>query len=534
VNLLEMFLAGAAKDPAKVASTDEGVELTYGTIVKFAKGVASILANATDKEAVGIFLPTSNAFIVTYVATLMAGKAILPFNLLLSPEDLLYVAKDSGIDTIVTSRKVLDVLGRKDDVLKAAPNIIYLEDLAGTKLKKVRVVMKGLFFRPKIVGEDELGMLLYTSGTIGRPKGVRLSHRNVGFDIEACLKVIEGVDENTVMVQLLPLFHTFALTATLGVPTYVGGSMVPVKRFSPEPVLDAIEKHRITHLVAIPSMFRVLNRSQTIKPRDTKSLKVAISGGEPLPAEVRDKFEEIFGLPITEGYGLTETSPVVSVNPLGRNKPGSVGPPLPGVEVAIRDGEGKELPRGSVGEICVKGPIVMMGYQNRPADTSVVLGPDGWLATGDMGRIDDDGYIWITGRKKEMMIVGGENVFPAEIEDVLCRHPYVADVGVIGVKDERRGEVPKAFVVLSDEGKAKGLAPAEMEMELKRFCHGKLPLFKIPRHIVFKDELPKAPTGKVLRRKLREEEETLVGDATKIEDGGKSAEGGCSKAAEAG
>jgi acyl-CoA synthetase (AMP-forming)/AMP-acid ligase II len=242
-------------------------------------------------------------------------------------------------------------------------------------------------------------MLLYTSGTVGRPKGVRLSHRNVAFDIEACLKVIEGVDSSLVMAQLLPLFHTFALTATLGVPTCVGGSMVAVKRFSPEPVLDAIEKYGVTHLIAIPSMYRVLNRSQTLKPRDTKSLRVAVSGGEPLAAEVRDRFREIFGLPITEGYGLTETSPVVSVNPLGKNKPGSVGPPLPGIEVAIRTDEGKDLPTGEVGEICVKGPTVMMGYQNRPADTSVVLAADGWLSTGDMGRVDEDGYIWITGRK---------------------------------------------------------------------------------------------------------------------------------------
>jgi len=247
-------------------------------------------------------------------------------------------------------------------------------------------------------------------------------------------------------------------------------------------------------------MYRVLNRSQGQKARDASSLACAISGGEPLPAEVRDRFKELFGLELLEGYGLTEASPVVSVNPSGASRPGTVGPPIPGVEVRVIGEDGAELARGQTGEICVRGPIVMKGYHNRPEETAEILDPDGWLRTGDMGRLDEEGYICITGRKKEMMIVGGENVYPAEIEDVLSRHPAVADVGVIGVKDERRGEAPKAFVVLAEGAKA-------TEGELQAFCREKLPTYKVPRSIAFRDELPKAPTGKVLRRMLREEGE---------------------------
>lgn len=496
MNLLELFLKGASYDETKTAIIDDGYELSYRNLLRASSGLASVLNGLTDRPVVGIFLPTCKEFVISYMAVLMTGKATLPFNILLPGGELDFVAKDAGIDVVITSKRFLEIMGREDAMRRAVPNVLCLEDVAGTRWKKLKLIARGAFFRPRIVSDGELATLLYTSGTTGCPKGVCLTHRNIVWDIESSVKVA-GYTSDDVAVQVLPLFHTFALTVTMGAPLARGGTSIAIKRFAPDPVLDAIEKYKVTYLVAIPSMFRVLNRSQQLRKRNVSSLRCVISGGEPLPGEVRDKFKELFGQEILEGYGLTETSPVVSLNPPGANRPGSVGKPLPGVEIRIVDEEGRTLGPDVVGEVLVRGPNVMLGYHMRPEETASVLSRDGWLRTGDMGKLDADGYLWLTGRKKEMIKVGGEMVYPAEVEDCLSRHPAVADVGVIGVYDERRGEAPKAFVVLNEGANVS----AE---ELKAFCRERLPLYKVPRDIVFRKELPKAPTGKVIRRLLKE------------------------------
>ncbi len=486
---------GASLDPGKAAVIDEPATLSFKNLVRASKGLASVVAGASERDVVGIFLPTCKEFVISSMAVLMGGKSILPFNILLSGEDLDFVAKDAGIDTVVTSRKFMKIIDREDAMRGAVPKVLCLEDIAGSKWKKIKLLTRGMFFRPRIVPEDNLALLLYTSGTTGRPKGVELTHGNIVSNIQACLEVSRyGSDD--VALQILPLFHTFAFTATMGVPLAAGGTAVAIKRFAPDPVLDLVERHKVTFLVGIPSMFRVLSRAQKAKPRDVKSLKTAIAGGEPLPSEVRDRFKEAFGIELLEGYGLTETSPVVCVTPPGANRPGTAGRPLRDVEVRVVDEKGSVLGPDIDGELHVRGPLVMTGYYNRPEETSAVIDADGWFRTGDIARIDADGYISITGRLKEMMIVGGENVFPAEIEDCLSCHEAVADVGVIGVPDARRGESPKAFVVLA-EGT---VAPAD---ELLRFARERLPAYKVPREIVFRDELPKTPTGKVMRRLLK-------------------------------
>ena len=496
MNLLELFMKGAHLDPARPVVIDEGVELSYKNLLRASKGLGAFLRGVTRKDAVGVFLPTCKEFAISYMAVLMAGKKALPLNILMSPEDIDFVATDAGLDTIVTSRKFLKIMEREEAIARAVPNVVCLEDVAGTKWKKLKLLARGAFYRPRIAGDDEVATLLYTSGTTGRPKGVCLTHRNMVSNIEACIDAVKYTPDD-VVVQMLPLFHTFALTVTMGVPLASGATSVAMKRFQPDPILDAMERHGCTFLIAIPSMYRVLVRSQRQKPRDVGALRCAISGGEPLPAELREGFEEVFGIKLLDGYGLTETSPVVSFNLPGANRPGSVGTPLEGIEVRIADEENEVRATGEVGEIQVKGPNVMAGYHERPEETAAVFAPGGWFRTGDMGRLDDDGYLWITGRKKEMMIVGGENVFPAEIENVLLRHPAVADVGVIGVPDKRRGECPKAFVVLDENEKA-------TRDELLRFAREKLSVCKVPREIEFRDDLPKAPTGKVMRRLLRE------------------------------
>ncbi|MHC5057258.1 MAG: class I adenylate-forming enzyme family protein [Planctomycetota bacterium] len=496
MNLLELFMKGALRDPGKTAVVDEGARLTFRNLVRASKGLGSFLGRATRKDAVGVFLPTCKEFVISYMAALMAGKTALPLNILMSAEDIDFVAKDAGLDTIVTSRKFLKIMKREEAISGAVTNVVCLEDVAGSRWKKLTLLARGALFRPRIVGEDEIVTLLYTSGTTGRPKGVRLTHRNMASNIQACIDAVKYTPDD-VAVQMLPLFHTFALTVTMGVPLATGATSVAMKRFAPDPILDAVERHGCTFLVAIPSMFRVLVRSQRQKPRDVGSLRCAISGGEPLPDELREGFEEVFGIELLNGYGLTETSPVVSFNLPEANRPGSVGTPLPGVEVRIADEEGNVLAAGDVGELQVKGPNVMAGYHERPEETAASFAPGGWLRTGDMARLDREGYLWITGRKKEMMIVGGENVFPAEVEDALLRHPAVAEVGVIGVPDKRRGECPKAFVVLAEGEEA---SPED----ILRFARERLPVHKVPRDVEFRDELPKAPTGKVMRRLLKE------------------------------
>jgi len=496
VNLLELLMKGALRDPAKTAVIDRGVELSFRNLIRASKGLASLLADATRRHAVGIFLPTCKEFAISYMAALMTGKTALPLNILMSTEDIDFVAKDADLDTIVTSRRFLKIVDREEAIFAAVPNVICLEDVAGTRWKKMKLLARGMFFRPRIAEEDGMATLLYTSGTTGRPKGVCLTHRNMVSNIQACLAAVE-VTPDDVVAQMLPLFHTLALTVTMGVPLTTGCTSIAIPRFEPDGILDVIERHSCTLVVAIPSMYRVLVRAQRQKPRDIGSLRCAISGGEPLPAELRESFEEVFGLELLEGYGLTETSPVVSLNPPGANHPGSVGLPLKGVRARIVDDDDAPLAADEIGDIQVKAPSVMAGYYERPDETADVFAADGWLRTGDMGRIDKDGYIWITGRKKEMMIVGGENVFPAEVEDVLLRHPAVAEVGVIGVPDKRRGECPKAFVVLAEDSEATA-------DEILRFAREKLPSYKAPREVEFRSELPKAPTGKVMRRLLRE------------------------------
>lgn len=498
MNLLEIFLEGASRDPKKPAVIDGGASLSFRDMVRAAKGLAAILRRETRRDVAAIFLPTCREFVISYLAVLMTGKAALPFNLLLPAEDLHFIAKDAGVDVVVTSRKVLKILRCEEAVRRAVPRVLCLEDVAGSAWKKLKLVARGALFRPRFAAEGDLATLLYTSGTTGRPKGVRLTHGNLASNVRASVKASRYVHDD-VGLQVLPFFHSFALTATMGVPLSVGSTSVAFARFDPEAVLDAIQERRVTYLVAIPSMCRVLNLIQKAKPRDVKSLRCTISGGEPLPADVRESFEELFGQELLEGYGLTETSPVATLNPPGANRPGSVGRPLPGVEIRIADESAGTLSwrdePGSTGEICIRGPNVMQGYHERPKETAEVLSPDCWFRSGDIGRVDRDGYLWITGRKKEMMIVGGENVFPAEIEDCLSRHPAVAEAGVVGTPDPSYGEAPRAFVALAEGAQVS----AE---ELSRFCRERLPLYKVPREIVFRPELPKGPTGKVMRRLL--------------------------------
>jgi long-chain acyl-CoA synthetase len=345
------------------------------------------------------------------------------------------------------------------------------------------------------VQPDDVAVILYTSGTTGVPRGVCLSHRNLHSNAVATARHVQLRDDDR-FLGVLPLSHSFGLLATLILPTLFGTSVEYQIRFQPAEVLRALASGGISVFMAAASMFTAIARLKTITPEMLKGVRIAVSGGEALPQAVFEDYRTRLDFTVLQGYGLTETSPVVSTNVPWAHRPGTIGLPIPDVEVSIRDEQGRVLPPGEQGELCVRGPNVMLGYFNRPKDTAAAMLPDGWLRTGDLGRQDADGYTTITGRKKELIIVAGENVFPREIEAVLDEHPAVSQSAVIGVPDENRGEIVVGFVVPKEGAEATAI-------ELREHCRRRLASFKVPRQIIIHRDLPRGPTGKIAKRLLQ-------------------------------
>jgi long-chain acyl-CoA synthetase len=446
--------------------------------------VAEAVKVRCDTPTLGLLLPTSGAFPVSAIAGWSLGKTLVPLNFLLSREELEYVINDCGTDTIIASRALLDFMGSTPKI----PNLIILEDIDFTGVPEPH--------RPASFDGEDLAVLLYTSGTSGRPKGVMLTHRNLTANVRQVLDFID-VSERDTILGVLPQFHSFGLTVLTLMPLTRGLQVVYAARFVPQQIIRLLREHRPTILVAIPSMYSALLRVKDAGPDDFRSLRFIVSGGEPLPQSTFERFRERFGVTINEGYGLTETSPVSNWCRPHEWRPRSVGPALPGVEERIVDPEtGRILPVGRDGEVQIRGPNVMKGYYRLPAESASVFTPDGFLRTGDMGRLDEDGHLYITGRIKEMLIIGGENVFPREIEEVIDRHESVAASGVIGRPDPLRGEVPVAFVELKE-------GATFNEAALRQWCRQYLAGYKVPEEIRRVDALPRSPTGKILRRQLK-------------------------------
>jgi len=492
--LVESLLASAERYPDRVAVSDElGMELTYARLVRVAGVIKKIIEKETNCPRVGIFLPSSAGFAITWYGILWAGRVAVPLNLLLHPDELKRVVEDSGIDTVVTIRFPQAVAQLNQTVERLPVNKIYLGDLP---LKR-KVVTSFFLPQPRLprVEPDDLATLLYTSGTAGEPKGVMLTHRNLQENAFGCIEHLKP-DPDQRFLGLLPLFHSFGLTTMMVVPITLGSTVHYLPRFVPAQVVRTISQQRSSMVFAIASMYSALVRLKSATPEDLKSIQLPISGGEALPPALYKAWLDRFGFPLLEGYGLTETSPVVSVNPPWANRNGTAGKLLPNVEARTIDDAGNPLPPGTVGEIVIRGYLIMKGYYNRPVETAAVIDKDGWFKTGDMGWVDADRYIAITGRKKEMIIVSGENVYPREIESVLEQHPAVAESAVIPEKvGGTRGEVPVGFVILKE-----GQTPTDAD--LRDFCRNHLPQYKFPRVVWIAQQLPRGPTGKILKRAL--------------------------------
>ncbi|HEY3324592.1 MAG TPA: AMP-binding protein [Planctomycetota bacterium] len=481
LTVLDLLERTAQKTPDAPAIVLPDRVVSYRELLGSSQRLAGALIQQTSRPVVALFFPMVPEFVIAYFGVLYAGKQALPLNLLLPPEELKYIIEDSGADFI---------LAPPPFVAKLAPLGVRVGDYA--ELMKNAPASAALP-RPN---PDDVCTLLYTSGTTGKPKGVELTQYNLASNALNSVETMK-LDKDYRVLACLPNFHTFAITGTILAPITCGGSLTPMPRFEPEAALKLASAAKCNMLLMVPSMYRLLIRMQERRPYDMKHLRLTIAGGEALPREVAEQFEKTFGSPLLEGFGQTESGPVVSFNRPWDHKAGTIGKPITGVEIRIVDPESlRELPVNTTGELWVKSPSVMKGYHNRPEETAKTITADGWLRTGDMGEITPDGYIRITGRLREMVKVAGEMVFPAEVEAALLKHPAVAETGVAGFKDERKGEIVKAFVVLKEGQQAS-------EDELLSHCRGALAAYKVPRTIEFRNELPKGPTGKVLRRLLK-------------------------------
>jgi len=477
--ILDQLELHTANHPGKLATADQSLALDYQSFRAVACGLSAQIAAATDRPRVGILAPTSVACAAAVFGCWYAGRTPVPLNFMLAPEELGRILRDAGLDLLITIEH-----------FAAAARATGLKTL----LLNNQSLVPGRCAVPDVQADD-IAAVIYTSGTAAEAKGVCLTYDNIARNAAACVEGVR-ISPDQVFLGLLPQFHAFGFTTTTVVPLAMGATVHFLPRFSPITVSNLIAEKGVSVFITIASMFGALSAMKNA-PRDQyATLTHAVSGGEPLPLSVARIFEERFGVRICEGYGMTEASPVVSVNAPHVYKAGTVGPPLPGITVIAADEHGREVPHGTDGQLLVRGHCVMKGYLNKPAETAAVL-RDGWLWTGDIGRVDESGHISITGRAKEMMIVGGENVFPFEIESVLVDHPSVGEAAVIGVRDDIRGELPVAFVI-PREG-----AGTPNEVELRQFCRERLAAYKVPRQIYVCRELPRGSTGKILKRALK-------------------------------
>jgi long-chain acyl-CoA synthetase len=519
---LHRVLDDTAKDfPDLDAVIFQGQRIKYGELAEWARDLASGLHQIGIKrgERVAIMLPNCPPYIVAYYAILRLGGVVVNVNPMYVERELEFQLNDAGAQTIVAARELLP---RLDAVRgKISLKTIILTDLdehvrrEGSRmpgkegrpgiLEYADLLKKGKSQAPPAVSidPDEVALLQYTGGTTGFSKGAMLTHFNLVSDVVQCVSWNVGAERGRErMLAVLPFFHVYGMTVTMNEAIYLAATIILLPRFQVDDCLEAINSYQPTRFPGVPTMYIGIINHPRVKEYNISSIKVCSSGSAPLPIEALKRFEELTGGKISEGYGLTEASPVTHANPFsGRRKVGSIGLPRPDTDAKIVDletGE-KDLPPSEEGELCIRGPQVMKGYWNRPEETAKTL-RNGWLYTGDIAKMDEEGYFYIVDRKKDMIICGGFNVYPREVEEALYLHPKILEAAVLGVPDPYRGETVKAFVVLKPGEKA----TAE---EIIEFCRQNLARFKVPALVEFRKELPKSHVGKVLRKVLREEEE---------------------------
>jgi len=490
-NLALNLTDAAQRDGLRCAlKLDEHV-ISYAQLDEASARVAGLLRERGVRtgDRVGVMLPNVPQFAVAYYGVLRAGAIVVPMNVLLKQREVAFYLSDSEATAVFAWHQF-------------APAAQAGAAEAGTECVIVapgefEQLLAGVEPVSEVVDRaaDDTAVILYTSGTTGKPKGAELTHSNLRRNVEVMVRVF-SIAADDVVLGALPLFHAFGQTCALNAAVCAGSCLALVPRFDTGKVLETIERDRVTVFEGVPTMYVALLHHPERERFDVSTLRLCVSGGAALAVEVLRGFEAAFGCVVLEGYGLSETSPVASFNQPDRGrKPGSIGTPIEGVEMRLVDEQRHEAAPGEVGEIAIRGHNVMKGYWNRPEATAEAIDEDGWFYTGDIGRVDEDGYFFIVDRKKELIIRGGYNVYPREIEEVLYEHPGVLEAAVIGVPNAELGEEVGAAVTLKPGA---AVSPDELREHVK----GQVAAYKYPRHVWLVDELPKGPTGKILKREI--------------------------------
>ncbi len=522
IPLYRLLDDSAARQPDHPCTNFFGKRMSYRAVKEASDRLAASLQamGVQPGDRAALLLPNSPQFVIAYYAILKAGAVVVPLNPLYTEHELAFHLGDSGAQTAITIPKFLDkvtgLVGKtplQRVIYTRVADYLPLPLNLGSRLQErgqMRAVDRQSVvhfasllqdappagWQPAPVDPHSLAVLIYSGGTTGVAKGIMLSHYALAANAHQ-LRAWVSLDARGRILAVLPLFHGFGMSVTMNAPLLAGGEIITLPRFQAENVLKAIQEWKPTFFVGVPAMFGAFSSVPTLDKYNLRSVKGIFVGAAPLTAAVKEEFERRSGARLIEGYGLTEAVTAIMANPYqGQHKVGSIGLPFPDVDMKIvaLDGSG-DLPPGETGEIVLRSPTLMLGYYNQPAATAEAV-RDGWLYTGDVGHMDADGYFTITDRKKELIIVGGFNVFPREVDEVLAQHPAVLEAAVIGVPDERLGERVKACVVLR-EGET---ATAE---EIIAFCRERLVAYKAPAEVEFRSSLPKSMIGKVLRRELR-------------------------------
>ena len=490
LNLGSILRGSAARRPEHVALRLDAYTLSYAELDRAARGVAAgLLARGVSPgDKVALMIPNVPEFSIAYFGILYAGATVVPLNVLLSPPEVEYHLRDSGSCLLVAH----SLFTEPATVGAAAAGVPLLAADADDGLAALAET-EGVD-GPHPTNPAETAVILYTSGTTGQPKGAELTHSNLFLNCALVVPRLLPLAHDEVALATLPLFHSFGQTVIQNALVALGATFTLLPRFEPAAAFDVIARDGVTLFAGVPTMYFGLLHHEAATPPDTSSLRYCMSGGAPMPVEVMRAFEEKFSAQILEGYGLSETSPIASFNDLERpRKPGSIGYPVWGVEMQIVDDKDQPLPDGERGEICIRGHNIMKGYLGREEATAESM-RGGWFHSGDVGIRDEDGAFFIVDRVKDMIIRGGFNVYPREVEEVLYAHEAIVEAAVLGFPHESHGEEVKAVVVSSD--------PALDAEALIAWCRERLAAYKYPRVVEFVEALPKGPTGKILKREL--------------------------------
>lgn len=514
MNLVSSVHATAQTMPQKVAYRFMGQDTTYAefdlSVSMFASALKELGVERGEKIA--FLLGNTPHYLISLYATMRIGATAVPINPLYTPDEISFILENSDAKAVIAIDQLLPLVEVACQTFPTIENYIVCEMSpdAGEKLAALSAVVQSkvhpfsvLMKRSKLLTEmvsvdgNESAVILYTSGTTGHPKGAMLTHKNIYSNARDVGDYLNFTEDDRI-VATLPLFHVFALTVVANAPLLKGATILLEPRFSPGDIFRLVREQKATVFAGVPTMYNFLYQYPEGQTKDFETVRLSISGGSSLPVSLLHDFEEKFQVRVSEGYGLSEASPVTCFNPLDRERvPGSIGTNIMNVENKIVDEMGEEVPDNEVGELIVRGPNVMKGYYKQPEETAAAI-RDGWLYTGDLARRDENGYFYIVDRKKDMIIVGGFNVYPREVEEVLFSHREIVEAAVVGVPDKNFGEEVHAYVVLKEGSDT-------TEQMIQEFCAKRLVKYKVPKYIEFLEELPKNTTGKILRRSLKKQ-----------------------------